>query len=129
MHPGGVPGYPGTGGPPQYPGAPQYQGPVGGPPPQHGGYPQNHPNAALILVLGILGLVLCAPVGVVAWVMGGTAIKEIDSSGAFYANRGTVQAGRVLGIIATILLIIQVAALVFFVVGGGMLAFVDVATG
>src|SRR5690625_4557575 len=92
--PGEVPGYPGPGEfptsgeppapysdpdpspyqtPPPYMGAPQYPGGMGAP--QYpggqygGGMPPvaSHPNATVILVMGILGLVICAPLGIVAW--------------------------------------------------------------
>lgn len=119
-HSGGVPGYPNA---PQYPGGP---GGTGGP--QYAsGFPANHPNATVILVLGILGLLICGPVGVAAWVMGNKAIKEIDSSHVVYGNRGTVQAGRILGIIATAFLILQVALLIFLIATGGLVYLTDLA--
>jgi|SRR5690625_1425551 len=114
QYPGGSP-YPSA---PQYPGAPQYSGHPGA----QGGYPQNHPSATTILVLAILGIVLCAPLGVVAWVMGNKALKEIDSSGLVYANRGTVQAGRIIGIIATVFLIIGIVLGIVAILGGGLFA-------
>lgn len=55
----------------------------------------------MILVFGIIGLVICGPLAVAAWVMGNTAIAEIDRDPGGYSNRGMVQAGRVLGMIGT----------------------------
>ncbi|NUR90210.1 MAG: DUF4190 domain-containing protein [Nonomuraea sp.] len=89
---------------------PEYGAPYYGPP------PQSHPNGTTILVLGILSLVVCGIIGPFAWSMGNRALKEIDESGYPYDNRGSVQAGRVCGMIATILLIIGAG---FMVLGVG----------
>jgi Domain of unknown function (DUF4190) len=69
---------------------------------------REHPQGMTILVLGILGLVVCGLLGPVAWVMGNNALAEIDRNPAAYTNRGTVQAGRICGIVATCLLILGV---------------------
>jgi hypothetical protein len=66
--------------------------------------PQAHPQGTTILVLGILSLVICGLLGPVAWVMGNNAIAEIDRNPSAYSNRGSVQAGRICGIVATVLL-------------------------
>ncbi|MFI7612590.1 DUF4190 domain-containing protein [Nonomuraea terrae] len=70
----------------------------------YGPPPQTHPNGTTILVLGILSLVICSFLGPFAWAMGNRALREIDASGYFFDNRGQVQAGRVCGIISTVLL-------------------------
>ena len=59
-----------------------------------------------ILVLGILGLVLCAPLGIVAWVMGAGDLKEMDAGTMDPSGRGNTQAGKICGMIGTILMII-----------------------
>jgi len=59
-------------------------------------------NATLILVLGILGIVLCAPLGIAAWIMGNHALRELDQGFGDPSTRGMVVAGRILGIIATV---------------------------
>ena len=84
------------------------------PPPPQGGpaYAPNHPQATLALVLGILSLVICGVLGPFAWVIGGKAVREIDASGGAVGGRGLAMAGKVCGIIATVLLILGV------VVGG-----------
>ncbi|MGN9839824.1 DUF4190 domain-containing protein [Nonomuraea sp. H19] len=78
----------------------------------YGPQPHTHPNGTTILVLGILSLVVCTPLGPFAWSMGNTALREIDESGLFYDNRGSIQAGRICGIISSILLIVTVAFVV-----------------
>ena len=68
--------------------------------------PQPHPRGVAVLVLGIIGLLICAPCGIVALVLGNSAIKEIDANPGAYTNRGMVNAGRILGIIAIVLWVI-----------------------
>jgi hypothetical protein len=93
------------------------------PPPQpsygspYGGYgPSEHPQGTTILVLGILSLVVCGLLGPVAWVMGNNAIAEIDRNPTAYSNRGTVQAGRICGIVASCLLILAVVVVLIVLV-------------
>jgi hypothetical protein len=69
-------------------------------------YLPEHPRGTTILALGIIGLIVFQPLAIVAWVMGGRAKKEIESGA--YAPTSNVNAGRVLGIIGTILLIVVV---------------------
>jgi hypothetical protein len=75
-------------------------------------YYQEDSQATTILVLGILSLVLCQVLGPFAWVMGNKELAGIDAGRRAPENRGTAQAGRILGIISTVLLIIGVAFLV-----------------
>jgi Domain of unknown function (DUF4190) len=77
-----------------------YDSPYGAP---YGGVPQPHPQGTTILVLGILGVVLCGILAPIAWVMGNSALADINRNPAAYSNRGLVQAGRILGILGTIL--------------------------
>lgn len=65
-------------------------------------------NATLILVLGILSLVCCGLLGPVAWIMGNNALRDIDAGIGNPSDRGMVVAGRVLGIIATVLMILGI---------------------
>lgn len=124
--------------PPPYPGQQPYQGqqPYGGQPQQYPGAPspqysgqgmQKHPRATTALVLGIVSLVfgfLCglgALLGPFAWVIGGKAVKEIDANPGVWAGRSEANTGRILGIIATVLLILSVIAIAVLV-GFGILA-------
>ena len=77
----------------QYP--PQF--PVGRP-------QQDHPQATTILILGICGLVLCQILGPFAWSMGNKALREIDASQGQLGGRDMVNIGRILGIVATVIL-------------------------
>jgi len=67
-------------------------------------------RGTLILVLGILSLVVCAPLGIVAWVMGNGDLKQIDAGGMDPSGRPLTNAGRICGIIGTILLALGVLA-------------------
>jgi hypothetical protein len=84
---------------------PPADSPYGSP---YGGVPQAHPQGTIILVLGILGLLICGILAPVAWVMGNNAIAEIDRNPTAYSNRGTVQAGRICGIVGTVIWIIGI---------------------
>src|SRR5262249_54215733 len=57
----------------------------------------------LILVLGILGVV-CCPLGPAAWIMASSDLREIRAGNMDPEGEGLTQAGRVVGIIATVLL-------------------------
>ena len=101
------PGYQQPGYPP-----PGYQQPPYGAPPAYGYAAPDHPQGTTILVLGILSLVVCQVLGPVAWVMGSNAIKEIDAAGGSAPNRSQVQAGRICGIIASVLVILALVSVV-----------------
>jgi hypothetical protein len=88
------------------------------PPPPLGPTPGNwqstpgveHPDGTTILVLGILSLVVCGIIGPFAWNMGNKALREMNANpGVVYRNRGNVTAGRICGMIASILMIVGVA--------------------
>ena len=93
-----------------------YGAPMGG---GMGGPPVDHPKGTTILVLGILSLVCCSPLGIAALVMGNTALREIDAQPGRYGNRQTVAIGRILGIIGTVFLVLGV---VWFLFLGGLAA-------
>ena len=101
--------YPPTQTPGYYPQPEQPQYPVM-PYPQFVGRPE-HPQASTVLVLGILGLVLAGVLGPVAWYMGNKAMKECATG--MYVATDQLKAGRILGIIGTVFLIIEVAVVIF----------------
>ena len=77
-------------------------------------------RASTALVLGILSLML--PIlGPFAWSIGLSEIAAIDENRRPPENRSTANAGRILGIISTILLV----AVTLFVVVFGLLAIVN----
>ena len=91
------------------------------PPPPAGGMggPVDHPKGMTVLILGILSLVCCSPLGIAAFVMGNNALKEIDAQPGRYSNRQIVQIGRILGIIGMVLLVLGLIWVVFL---GGLAA-------
>jgi hypothetical protein len=78
--------------------------PYGGTP--YGGYAQEHPQATTVLILGILGLVLCQLISPFAWVMGNRVVGEIDASQGQLGGRGAANAGRICGMVGTILMVV-----------------------
>ena len=75
-------------------------------------------RGTLILVLGILGLVICAPLGIAAWIMGSGDLKQMDAGTMDPSGRGNTQAGKICGIIGTILMIIGVIVFgILFTIG------------
>jgi uncharacterized membrane protein len=80
----------------------------------------DHPSATTAMVLGIIGLVglvVCQVLlflSPVAWVMGSRAVKQIDSEPGRYGGRDRAVAGKIMGIIGTVVLVLGIAALVAF---------------
>ena len=60
------------------------------------------PNATLMLVLAIVGIVMCAPLGLTGCLMARSALKQ-------YPNSGTTKAAFWVGLIAVILWAIGIA--------------------
>ena len=105
----------------------QQSGPHGEPGP-YGGYvqpgyaaPPPHPQATTALVLGLVSLIglfvclfpiLAAPF---AWRTGGRAVKEIDAQPGRWSGREQAQAGRIMGMIGTILLVLGTLAIIALV--------------
>lgn len=85
-------------------------------PQPYGGYPsyQFAPRSGAVLTLGILSLAVCSIMGPIAWSMGSEELRRIDSGMTSPQGRGSVQAGRICGIIATSFLIL---AGLFFLIG------------
>jgi hypothetical protein len=97
---------------------PPYGGPPAGPYGQQPYYPPpDHPQAVTVLILGILGLVLCQVLSPFAWVIGNRALREIDASGGRLGGRGQVNAGRICGIVGSVLLIVAAASLLVAALG------------
>ncbi len=72
----------------------------------------------MILVFGIVGLVVCFPFGIAAWVLGNTDLREMDAGIMDPSGRPLTQAGRVIGMIATLMACAGLLiGAVFFLVG------------
>lgn len=72
--------------------------------------PPEHPNATVVLVLGILGFftnfMFLPVVAPVAWVMGQRARTEMRQNPGKYRDSGKLTAGWVLGIISTLMAVL-----------------------
>jgi len=78
-----------------------------------GAFTPGQPNGVLILILGILGVTVCGICAPVAWVMGNTAIKEIDSGKGDPSQRGNANIGRIIGMVGSALIVLGI---IFYVV-------------
>ena len=74
-------------------------------------------QATTVLVLGILGIVICEVLGPFAWSMGNKEMQAIDAGRRPPENRGTANAGKILGIVSTVLLAIGIVFIVLIVIG------------
>ena len=121
-------------GQPQYPNQPygqqpygqqpygQPQPPYGAPQPGYGYGPPalpNHPSATTALVLsliGLAGIAFCGGITLVlspfAWQIGAKSVREIDANPGVYGGRDQANAGRIMGIIGTVLLVLGFLLLV-----------------
>jgi uncharacterized Tic20 family protein len=83
---------------------------------EQGPYPEQS-QATTALVLGILGLVICGILGPFAWSMGNKELQAIDAGRRPPENRGTANAGKILGIVSTVLLAVGVVVIILVIVG------------
>jgi len=76
-------------------------------------------RGGLVLALGILGWCLVCPVfSVAAWVIGSSDLREMRCGRMDPGGSGTTQAGRVLGIIYSLLwLVVLVILMLVFMIG------------
>ncbi len=88
----------------------------------HTGHVQGAPQFALkphrgglILTLGLIGLFVCGPLSLAAWVMGSGDLHEMDANMMDASGRSSTSSGRNIGMLGTILWII---GFVFFLVAG-----------
>ncbi|GAB2879045.1 DUF4190 domain-containing protein [Nocardioides pacificus] len=84
-----------------------------------GGQPQgDHPKAQLSMILGIVGLVCCAPVGIAAYIIGNKTLKEIEASGGTMGGAGMAKAGKICGLIAIVLTVLSLLAFILLFATG-----------
>lgn len=60
-------------------------------------------RSGAILALGILGILVCFICGIIAWVMGNNDLREMDAGIMDPSGRGMTQAGKICGIVSTLL--------------------------
>lgn len=66
-------------------------------------------RGSTVLVYGILGLVVCQLLGVAAWRMGTDDLREMEYGQMDPSGRDMTNAGRICGMVATGILILQLA--------------------
>jgi uncharacterized membrane protein YjgN (DUF898 family) len=74
-------------------------------------------RATTSLVLGIIGIVCCQICAPIAWYMGNKELMAIRAGQSPASGEGMAKAGKIIGIIGTILLILSLVWVFFF---GGM---------
>lgn len=93
------------------------------PPPVYGSPSGIRPHrGAMILVFGILGF-FCFIFGIVAWVMGNADMSEIRAGRMDPSGEGLTNAGRILGIIVTLLniaMIVLYFLIIVLAIGAGV---------
>jgi hypothetical protein len=80
------------------------------------------PGATLSLVLGIIsvaGVFVLLPVflGPLAWYHGAAAVRRVEREPSRWSGRGEAQAGRVLGIVGSVLMMLVLGVLLLAVLG------------
>lgn len=68
-------------------------------------------NPILILVLGIVSIVVLQILGPIPWFMGTKALRQMPVG---TPRRGMVVAGRIMGIVATVLFVISILSVFVF---------------
>ncbi|WP_197082414.1 CCC motif membrane protein [Pedobacter sp. BMA] len=87
---------------------------------------QNLPNATAALVLGIIALPACCfygifgiVFGIIAWILGAGDVKKYHQNPGLYSESSykNAKAGKICGMIATILSVLFIGIIILFVVG------------
>jgi len=73
-------------------------------------------RGTLILVFGILSIVLCPFFGIAAWLMGNGDLKKMAAGQMDPEGEGQTKAGKICGIIGTVLMILGIIFLVVYIV-------------
>jgi hypothetical protein len=87
-----------------------------------GGYVAPHRGAA-VLVLGICGLVVCFICGIIAWSMGNTDLRAMREGRMDRSGEGMTNAGRICGMISTILACAGAVIVLIVLATGGFAAY------
>jgi hypothetical protein len=70
-------------------------------------------RADLIMVLGILSLFCCPPMGVIAWIMGSSDLRRVKNGTMSSDHIGTLRAGWVLGMVGTVFFAVWLLTMIF----------------
>lgn len=90
----------------------------------HNGTIAEH-RGILVVIFGVLGIVTCGLFGIAAWIIGTSDLAKMDSGRMDPSGRSLTNTGRICGIIATGIFVVQLAFgllstfYVFFIRQGG----------
>ena len=90
---------------------------VGQPIPGAAPMPLKPHRGSVVLTLGILGLLICVICGIIAWVMGNNDLREMAAGRMDRSGEGMTKAGKILGMIATILCLVVLGIYLIVIVG------------
>ena len=83
----------------------------------------NPHRAGLILTFGLIGLLVCVPFGIAAWVMGNHDLREMAAGRMDRRGEGQTRAGKIIGIIACafalLMLVTQAIVIVMLILANG----------
>ena len=88
--------------------------------PTPGRRPSQPHRGGTILTFGLLGFFCCGLFGIAAWVMGNEDLQKMNRGVMDPNGRSMTQAGRIIGMIATIFMIISIVANVALMAVGGL---------
>jgi len=87
------------------------------PPPGQQPYTMLRPHrGAMILVFGILSWFVCFIFGIVAWTMGNSDLREMDAGRMDPTGRGLTQAGKLLGMIHIIIVLVSFGLVLLWII-------------
>lgn len=79
--------------------------------------PPSAPGATAALVLGLIGVTMCGICAPFAIAQGRKAEAAVDTSGGAYGGRGMATAGKILGIVGTVFLVLALLGVILFIIG------------
>ena len=79
-------------------------------------------RGAVVLVLGILGIVVCFILGIVAWVMGNKDLKKMGNGQMDREGEGLTKAGKICGIVSVVLGLISILGAFLYILIFGLAA-------
>ncbi|MDP9143725.1 MAG: DUF4190 domain-containing protein [Actinomycetota bacterium] len=93
--------------------------------PETPAYPEAS-QATTALVLGILGIICCPILGIVAWIMANNELEGIKSGRRNPTNEGTANASRILGIVGTVLIGVSIIGIILAIAGAFVFPFEEI---
>lgn len=78
------------------------------------GLANEHLDTTTVLVLGILAVAICPILGPFAWSQGNRALNEIDASRGTIGGASSVKAGRICGMVGSVILLLILVYFLFW---------------